>query len=323
MKTYNYSWIDFLSGTNVIKVTNEKEFNTFKNFLQEYGLIGILNTETEYANWQKLATINGKNENVFLFEYNNHKGLTWGDNIKEAIEWYDKDPINVSELQDYLDKKHLNIKTTSKNSNRKKLCELVEIEENNMDCVILKVKENSEMDLIKLGCFEGDETLIRVTKGSDNTFTVFSGETYFSWYQGENGHSLISKNTDQKRILILECIEMDFDIYIGKDKEKIKQSLDILSLKDTYNKVYDIEIMYWENQKNTDVIVHKNGEFFRHFSGIEDAKNKLKNNNCELTFKGKHTAVTGCIVEEYTVKKVEKLQDKSNENGIDNDYDYE
>lgn len=116
MKTYNYSWIDFLSGTNVIKVTNEKEFNTFKNFLQEYGLIEILNTETEYADWQKLATINGKNKNVFLFEYNNHKGLTWGDNIKEAIEWYDKEPINVSELQEYLDK---NIIKNNKNFDSK------------------------------------------------------------------------------------------------------------------------------------------------------------------------------------------------------------
>ena len=199
---------------------------------------------------------------------------------------------------------------------------MVEIEENNMDCVILKVKENSKMDLIKLGCFEGDETLIRVSKGRDNTFTIFSGEKYFSWYHGESGYTLVSKDTDQKRILISECIEMDFDIYIGKDKEKIRQSLDILSLKDTYNKVYDIEIMYWEHQKNTHVTVHKNGEFFRHFSGIDEAKNILKNNNCELTFKGKHIAETGCIVEEYSMKKVKKIQGKNNEIDIENDYDY-
>lgn len=322
MKTYNYSWIDFLSGTNVIKVTNEQDFNIFKNFLKECGLLEILNKETEYSDWQKLAVINGRKENLFLFEYHNHKGLTWGDDINAAKEWYDKEPIHVSELQEFLDKKNKNIETKTDKLKPKKLCDLVEIEENNMECVILKVKENSKMDLIKLGCFEGDETLIRVSKGKDNTFTIFSGEKHFSWYHGESGYTVVSKDMDQKRILISECIEMDFDIYIGKDKEKIRQSLDILSLKDTYNKVYDVKIMYWEQQKNSHVTVHKNGVFFRQFSGIDDAKNTLKNNNYELTFKGNYIAETGCIVEEYLMKKVEKLQERINENDIDNDYDY-
>ena len=323
MKTYNYSWIDFLSGTNVIKVTNEDEFNIFKEFLKECGLIEILNKDTEYSDWQRLAVINGRKENLFLFEYHNHKGLTWGDDINDAKEWYDKEPINVSELQEYLDKKYLNIEKISKNTEPKKLCDLVEIEENNMECVILKIKENSKIDLIKLGCFEGDETLIRVSKGKDNTFTIFSGEKHFSWYHGQSGYTIVSKDTDQKRKLIEECIEMDFDIYIGKDKEKIRKSLDILSLKDTYNKVYEAKIMYWENQKNTHVTVHKDGVFFRHFSGINDAKNILKNSNYELTFKGSHIAETGCIVEEYLMKKVEKNKEKNYEIEIENDYDYD
>lgn len=102
MKTYNYSWIDFLSGSNVIKVTNEREFNSFKNFLRECGLLEILGKQTEYSDWQRLAIINNKDKDIFLFEYQNYKGLTWSDDIKQSVEWYDKEPINVSELQEFL-----------------------------------------------------------------------------------------------------------------------------------------------------------------------------------------------------------------------------
>jgi len=105
LKTYNYSWIEFLSGRNVIKVTNKDEFQVFKKFLKECGLIEILNKESEFSDWQSLAVINNKQSDIFLFEYNNHKGLTWWDNIKEAIEWYGIEPIEISDLQEFFKRK--------------------------------------------------------------------------------------------------------------------------------------------------------------------------------------------------------------------------
>lgn len=105
MKTCNYSWIEFLSGRNVIKVTNESEFNMFKNFLKQCGLVEILNTELNFSDWKRLALINEKKVDIFLFEYNNHKGLTWWDNIKEATDWYGEKPIEVSELQEFFERK--------------------------------------------------------------------------------------------------------------------------------------------------------------------------------------------------------------------------
>ena len=105
MKTYNYSWIEFLSGRNVIKVTNKDEFEVFKKFLKECGLIEILNKESEFSDWQSLAVINNKQSDIFLFEYNNHKGLTWWDNIKEAIDWYGIEPIEISDLQEFFERK--------------------------------------------------------------------------------------------------------------------------------------------------------------------------------------------------------------------------
>lgn len=107
MKTCNYSWIEFLSGRNVIKVTNENEFKMFKNFLNECGLVEILNTELTFSDWQRLAVINGKQPDIFLFEYNNHKGLTWWDSTKEAIDWYGEKPIEISELQEFFERKEI------------------------------------------------------------------------------------------------------------------------------------------------------------------------------------------------------------------------
>lgn len=201
----------------------------------------------------------------------------------------------------------------------KRLCDLVEIEENNEDCVILKIKENTKMDLIKLGYFEGNETMIRVTKGADNTFTIFTNESSYSWYHGESGYTLVSDNMNKKRLLILDCIEIDFDIYVGKNLELVRKSLDIHSITDTYNKNYDVKIMYWKNEKNSNVVVHKNGEFFRTFNGIEDAKRSLNCYNYELNFKGNYIAKTGCIVEEYSMMKKEKTQQNDKEINTEND----
>lgn len=55
----------------------------------------------------------------------------------------------------------------------KTLADYVEIIENNMECVILKVKPDSRMALIALGCFNGNEEMIRLTKGETQTCTLF------------------------------------------------------------------------------------------------------------------------------------------------------
>lgn len=53
------------------------------------------------------------------------------------------------------------------------LKDIVEVAMNNSECVVLKVKEGHEVDLISLGCFDGDETMFRLTKGETVTCTVF------------------------------------------------------------------------------------------------------------------------------------------------------
>ncbi len=95
----------------------------------------------------------------------------------------------------------------------KKLSDLVEIEHNDETCIILKVKPNKNLDLIKLGYFDGAETMFRVTKGKDHRLTVWddSGKSY-GWGWGASGDTLISDSCSQMQKLIMNTIEKDFGV---------------------------------------------------------------------------------------------------------------
>lgn len=94
-----------------------------------------------------------------------------------------------------------------------KLKDMVELAANNQDCVVLKVKDGQEMNLISLGCFNGDETMMRLTKGRDVTCTLFrQGGKSFSWHWGISGYTLVTDQVDRMGRLIQDCIEKDFGI---------------------------------------------------------------------------------------------------------------
>ena len=190
---------------------------------------------------------------------------------------------------------------------KNKLCNLVDIIENNESCIVLKVKDNKSLDLIKLGCFNGNEELMRLTKGENHTCTIFSSNSEpFSWSWGKRGYTLVSDNISTMGKLIEECITEDFDIYIGDDKNKIRKTMNIMSLEDSKNNSHDIKMMYWKN--GDDVVVHKDGSFYKSFKNINDAKNHFKDLNYEFDFRNKYIASTGCFVEEYSISKINELE---------------
>lgn len=94
-----------------------------------------------------------------------------------------------------------------------KLKDMVELLSNNDACVVLKVKDGQEMNLISLGCFNGDEVMMRLTKGRDVTCTLFrkNGKS-FSWHWGASGFTLVTDQVWRMGQLIQSCIENDFDI---------------------------------------------------------------------------------------------------------------
>ena len=123
-----------------------------------------------------------------------------------------------------------------------KLWNLVDIIDNNIDCVVLKVKDDARLDLIKLGYFTGNEDIIRLTKGENHTCSIFSKDGgNFNWYWGKSGYTLVSDEMKKKGKLIEECITEDFDIYIGDNIDNIKNSLYIHSLDDVKTAQHFIE----------------------------------------------------------------------------------
>ncbi|MGR5627436.1 hypothetical protein [Thomasclavelia ramosa] len=92
----DYKIIDFLSTKNVVEVKNEAEYEKLKSKLLDSGF--DIFEQKKYREWQNLALINGRNPNVFYFEYDNAKGLTWYDNADEPTLWYGVAPLTVDEL---------------------------------------------------------------------------------------------------------------------------------------------------------------------------------------------------------------------------------
>ena len=94
-----------------------------------------------------------------------------------------------------------------------KLKDMVELLSNNDACVVLKVKDGQEMNLISLGCFNGDEVMMPLTKGRDVTCTLFrkNGKS-FSWHWGASGFTLVTDQVWRMGQLIQSCIENDFGI---------------------------------------------------------------------------------------------------------------
>lgn len=150
-----------------------------------------------------------------------------------------------------------------------KLKDYVELIENNKDCVILKVKDGSKLGLISLGYFNGNEDLIRLTKGEQRTCTVFYADgTNFSWYWGKNSTLLVSDAVQKKGRLIEECLMMDFDINII---DKIEDTLYIKNYKSSEGKKQTFNLIYTNFSSAT--TLHRNGVYLTTFKNYEEAEN--------------------------------------------------
>lgn len=91
----------------------------------------------------------------------------------------------------------------------------------NDNCVILKVKENAEMDMISIGCFDGNEVMFRMTRDDDcNDYTIWhkNGNTC-TW----NDRTLISNNLKSITKELKRCIVKDFGFNMGKHMEFLKR----------------------------------------------------------------------------------------------------
>ena len=128
----------------------------------------------------------------------------------------------------------------------KRLCNLVDVAINNENCVVFKVKDDAVMDLIALGCFKGNEDMIRMTKGRTPEITVFNKDgSNYSYHFGEGSTTIISENMAQQRTMIRECAILDYGIVCDWShmhpevdyKGLVQASKDIFSMQDASRNV--------------------------------------------------------------------------------------
>ena len=163
----------------------------------------------------------------------------------------------------------------------KRLYDLVTLVTNTEECVVLKVKPDSTVDLVCLGCFDGDETMFRLTKGSDQTCTVWTARgTCYSWEWGDHGYTCVSSNQTKRGKMIQYCIEDDFDIRIHGSKETIK--------KDMHWPCHTHIIKLYSNG-SIGICCHKDNEFLRYFKTADEALTCFK--NAGYTIQAKDTGV--------------------------------
>lgn len=94
METKKYTWnvpfITFLNTWNTIKVHNKKEFNMVTDLLEKIGY-------TSTISWDKIKQhiING----YLCLEFDNAKGgITFYEDEKDSIEWYEAEPFSISDI---------------------------------------------------------------------------------------------------------------------------------------------------------------------------------------------------------------------------------
>lgn len=147
----------------------------------------------------------------------------------------------------------------------KKLYQLVSLVSNTEDAVVLKVNEGSEMDLICLGCFDGDETMFRLTKGGSQTCTVWtkSGKHY-SWQWGDGGTTLVTDSMTKRGHMIQAAIEDGFDILVHGKLASIRKNM--------YANTGEHKIVMWANAApGYDCGCRKDDEFYRFFKTMDEA----------------------------------------------------
>ena len=97
-------WLDFFCGFNTIMITKEEEFNKFRDFLTSLGLEELLRNGNTFSDWQHLSEINGKYPNCIIFEFQLHKGITFGYTKESSKGWYGEEPLTIEVIDAFFKK---------------------------------------------------------------------------------------------------------------------------------------------------------------------------------------------------------------------------
>ena len=142
-----------------------------------------------------------------------------------------------------------------------KLVDVIEIVENNNDYILLEVTGDRKQCILT-GVLNGNEELIKVTKGKNHTLTIyFKDGKNFSYSFGESGYTLISDNEERRKRAIVNCIKRELETSITKTNVAEK---DLIQKKaEAKGKKVIFEIMDSKSSAcGGRYCIHKNNEYY-------------------------------------------------------------
>jgi len=184
-----------------------------------------------------------------------------------------------------------------------KLSKIVEILNNDEDTVILKVKDNKKIELLSIGCFNGNEDMIIVSKHTNfhdglAFRLVYKDGTTFSF----TDNTLVSSNIKAMKKNIIQSVVFDFGIPVEDSTyyELLKQFNYIKSLKDDLNTPHTFEICGFDK---TNMVLRKEGALMGHIS-YDEAMKYLEKRYKIVSNIHSNSKQTGCDI--YTIKTGKK-----------------
>lgn len=125
---------------------------------------------------------------------------------------------------------------------------IFELEQATPKQVILKVKRVNNLTIAMFPFIQSTYDYITVTRGEDHILTVIKKDgTTFSFHWGNNGHTLISENTERLKTNVCDFIENYCDILL--DWDCASAPTDITILMNEYFNTWQFTCRGYENGK--------------------------------------------------------------------------
>ena len=179
-----------------------------------------------------------------------------------------------------------------------KLCDIVEIQENNNSSILLKVKENKRVELISLGLNPALD-FIYLSKGESHIMKLINTDNKVTSFDfGRGGYTIISDDLENQKKLILSCITDDFGITYDGTLKDFQKTNCIRSLNDKANLEFKLELLWFD--KGNNISMHRDNNFFKSFKTLDEAKQYIYDNyNVYKEHDLRLSEQTGCNILEF------------------------
>ena len=186
-----------------------------------------------------------------------------------------------------------------------KLTKIVTIINNDEDTVILKIDENKKLELLSIGCFNGNEDMLILSKLSSKNTDMLGYNIIYK--DGTNtsfsGSGCLSEKLAAITRWMKETVVFDFGIPIEgyQNTEPLKKFSYIKTIEDDLNTPHTFELTGFNHN---DMCLRKDGAFMHRGENKEFYMNYLSERYNIVSNERRISSNTGCVI--YTIKTEKK-----------------